>query len=150
MHLGLAPSFATPTRWPDATGRRGPPNVHVQGLVELARLFAAFDAIAVSRSGGSDVSAVSLAETEEALSVLSLQQGEGDRASTRMADYCITKEWMRTIIWQEALSRHLLSSTAYVELMTFRFPAVVSRDLLVSLKGFTQSDLLPLGRDQVS
>ncbi|KAG2417595.1 hypothetical protein HFD88_008814 [Aspergillus terreus] len=149
MHLGLAPSFATPTRWPDATSRRDPPNVHVQGLVELARLFAAFDAIAVSRSGGSDVSAVSLAETEEALSVLSLQQGEDDRASTRMADYCITKEWMRTIIWQEALSRHLLSSTAYVELMTFRFPAVVSRDLLVSLKGFTQSDLLPLGRDQL-
>ncbi|KAL5366218.1 C6 transcription factor [Aspergillus floccosus] len=149
MHLGLAPSFATPVRWPDATSQSSPPNVHVQGLVSLARLFAAFDAIAVSRSGGSDVSAVSLAETEEALSVLSLQQGEGDRASTRMADYCITKEWMRTIIWQEALSRHLLSSAAYVELMTFRFPTLVSRDLLFSLKGFTQSDLLPLGRDQL-
>ncbi|KAL4895046.1 C6 transcription factor [Aspergillus ambiguus] len=150
MHLGLAPSFVTPIHWPDVTSRSAPPNVHVQGLVELARLFAAFDAIAASRSrSGVDVSAVGLAETEGALSVLSLQQTDGHRVSTRMADYCITKEWMRMIIWQEALARHLLSSTSYVELMTFRFPAVVSRDLLFSLQGFTQADLLPLGRDQL-
>lgn len=57
---------------------------------------------------------------------------------------------MRTIVWQEALSGHLLSSTATTEVMTFRFPVIVGRDLLVSLHGLSEADLLPLGRDQVS
>lgn len=152
MHLGLAPSYSPPIRLPDVTRGSNASNVHVRGLVELARLFAAFDAVAMSRCSSldqSDLSPALLAQTEDALSLLSLTQGDGTQGSTRMADYCITKEWMRTIIWQEALSRHMLSSTSYIELMTFRFPAAVSRDLLYSLQGFTQSELLPLGRDQV-
>jgi hypothetical protein len=34
--------------------------------------------------------------------------------------------------------------------MTFGFPAQVGHDLLQALRGFSESDLLPLGRDQVS
>ena len=127
-------------------------NVHVQGLVELARLFATFDGLSVQRRTGktdcTTISADSLAETEAALSMLSLSCRY--EATSRMADHCITKEWMRTIVWQKALSRQLLSTTSYAELMTFKFPALVSRDLLYSLREFTESDLLPLGRDQVS
>ncbi|KAH8427629.1 putative C6 transcription factor [Aspergillus melleus] len=150
IHLGLAPSYTNPMVVPDLRGEPG--NVHVQGLVELARLFATFDALSVQRRTGkidrTTISADSLAETEAALSMLSLRCHY--EASSRVADHCITKEWMRTIVWQEALSRQLLSTSAYAELMTFKFPALVSRDLLYSLRKFTESDLLPLGRDQVS
>ncbi|PYH91416.1 C6 transcription factor [Aspergillus ellipticus CBS 707.79] len=149
MHLGLQPSYTSPIRLPEETGMDG--NADAKGLLELARLFAAFDGFSIKRRAGrwdeSGITADSLGETEAALSLLSF--GQKDRPSTRIADYCITKEWMRTIIWQEALSRHLLSSASYSELMTFKFPAVVSRDLLHSLQGFTESDLLPLGRDQL-
>ncbi|KAF9888161.1 hypothetical protein FE257_009156 [Aspergillus nanangensis] len=145
MHLGLTPSYSGSIRLPTVASA----NMHVQGLVELARLFAAFDGVSIGRSSATQVSATSLAQTEGELSVLSFGQGGNNKASTRLADYFITKEWMRTIIWQEALSRQLLSSSSYVDLMTFRFPALVSRDLLYELRGFTESDLLPLGRDQL-
>ncbi|KAK1143273.1 hypothetical protein N8T08_006800 [Aspergillus melleus] len=149
IHLGLAPSYTNPIVVPDMRGTTD--NVHVQGLVELARLFATFDGLSVQRRTGkidrTTISADSLAETETALSMLSLSCRY--EATSRMADHCITKEWMRTIVWQEALSRQLLSTTSYAELMTFRFPALVSRDLLYSLREFTESDLLPLGRDQL-
>lgn len=149
MHLGLEPSYTTPIRLPDEVDVGN--NADVKGLLELGRLFATFDRFSATRSNNARdkpvMTADSLAETETVLSMLSF--GKGDRPSTRIADYCITKEWMRTIIWQEALSRHLLSSKSGARLMTFRFPAVVSRDLLMSLQSFTESDLLPLGRDQV-
>ncbi|KAE8421724.1 hypothetical protein BDV36DRAFT_43040 [Aspergillus pseudocaelatus] len=149
MHLGLLPSYTSPIRLPERIYLAG--NEYAQGLLELAKLFAAFDSVSLKRSTSASnpdaISADCLTETEAALSMLSL--GEGGRATVRMADYCITKEWMRTIIWQEALSRQMLSSKAYAELLTFKFPAFVSRDLLYSLQGFSESDLLPLGRDQL-
>lgn len=151
IHLGLEPSYTDAVRVLDEQMVNH--NVHVQGLIELARLFATFDGLSVrrrhSRMNDQDViCAANLAEIEAALSMLSLSCH--NEASSRMADHCITKEWMRTIVWQEALSRQLLSTTSYAELMTFKFPAVVGRDLLYSLRYFTESDLLPLGRDQVS
>ncbi|GLA35493.1 hypothetical protein AnigIFM63309_011333 [Aspergillus niger] len=149
MHLGLEPSYTSPIRLPDEVDVGD--SADAKGLLELGRLFATFDGFSSGRSTNSRdrlvITADSLAKTETVLSMLSF--GKGDRPSTRIADYCITKEWMRTIIWQEALSQRLLSSKSGAQLMTFRFPAVVSRDLLMSLQGFTESDLLPLGRDQL-
>jgi hypothetical protein len=74
----------------------------------------------------------------------------GGQLSARTADCHITREWMRTILWQEALALGFLSSTSYIALMSFGFPAQIGRDLLLSLQYFTAADLLPLGRDQVS
>lgn len=149
MHLGLAPSYINPVRLPDVGPVSGRVNVHVQGLLGLIRLFVAFDNVSVQRRFCSlaGVPATTLEETEATLSTLFL--GRNSSASTRMADYYITKEWMRTIVWQTALSQRLLSSTSYTGLMTFDFPVVVSRDLLLSLRRFSELDLLPLGRDQV-
>ncbi|OJK02340.1 hypothetical protein ASPACDRAFT_41165 [Aspergillus aculeatus ATCC 16872] len=145
MHLGLQPSYTLPVVIPDLSSEG---NAEVKGLLQLGRLFATFDVTCGGRgSAGTSENAECLAEAEAALAVLSLGQEGGP--STRLADYCITKEWMRTMIWQKALSQRLLSSTSCTELMTFRFPAVVGRSLLCSLQGFTESDLLPLGRDQL-
>lgn len=147
LHLGLA-SYTPPIRVPSILGTVD--NIHVRGLIELARLFATFDGLSVQRRDQDQtaISSVNLAGTEAALSMLSLSCNE--EASPRMADHCITKNWMRTMVWQEALSRQLLSTASYADLLTFKFPALVSRDLLCSLREFTESDLLPLGRDQVS
>ncbi|PYI18421.1 hypothetical protein BO86DRAFT_406356 [Aspergillus japonicus CBS 114.51] len=145
MHLGRQPSYRRPVVIPhlDSEG-----NAEVKGLLELGRLFATFDGTCSGRGSASSLGSVEcLAEAEAALAVPSPGQEGGP--STRLADYCITKEWMRTMIWQKALAQRLLSSTSCLELMTFRFPAVVGRSLLGSLQGFTESDLLPLGRDQL-
>lgn len=143
MHLGLQPSYTLPVVIPDL-GSEG--SAELKGLLQLGQLFATFDVTCSGRESASTPEC--LAEAEATLAVLS--RGQEGGPSTRRADYCITKEWMRTMIWQKALSQRLLSSTSGTELMTFRFPAVVGRSLLCSLQGFTESDLLPLGRDQVS
>lgn len=124
-------------------------DIHVQGLLDLARLFIAFDQFSIRRNSNPAIdSATDLTEAENKLSSLCLSIS--DQVTTRTADCYITREWMRTIIWQEALSMGLLSSASFVDVMTFGFPAQVGHDLLQALGCFSESDLLPLGRDQVS
>ena len=146
MHLGLSPSYIESPRLTDLEESSN--DAHVQGLLDLVKLFMAFDRISIHRRSGNKSNSVTcLAETENRLSSLCL--GLANQRSTRMADCHITREWMRTILWQEALSMGLLSSSTSTDVMTFSFPAKVGRDLLHSLRFFSKGDLLPLGRDQV-
>lgn len=146
MHLGLSPSCIDP---PPLTGLGdSSEDIHVQGLLDLVRLFIAFDQVTLHHKIRNELtSATHLTETENRLSSLCLNLA--DQISTRTADCHITREWMRTILWQKALSMGLLSSSTSSDVMTFSFPAKVSRDLLHSLRLFSETDLLPLGRDQV-
>lgn len=119
-----------------------------RGLIDLVRLFVAFDHISVRRQPHASItSAPCLTDTESKLSSVRLTD---DQISARTADCHITREWMRTILWQKALALGLLSSTSYTAMMNFGFPGQIGRDLLRSLRYFTAADLLPLGRDQVS
>ncbi|KAL1970007.1 hypothetical protein VTN77DRAFT_6412 [Rasamsonia byssochlamydoides] len=140
MHLGLTPSYAQSFCIPAVDSSTS--NVHVHGLLELARLFATFD-----QCSDMMVSTELLIASETALHRLSMCAENA--AVARLADYCITREWMRTIIWQRALSLGMLSSRSSSAVMTFSFPVQVSRDLLSALRGFSSEDLLPLGRDQL-
>ncbi|KAJ5650716.1 uncharacterized protein N7484_004439 [Penicillium longicatenatum] len=147
MHLGLAPSYVDP---PPLKALRNAPGIdaHVQGLLELVKLFVAFDQISIRRKSQGELEPITyLTDTETKLSTLCFKLA--NQVSTRSADCHITREWMRTILWQEALSLGLLSSSSSTAVMTFSFPAQVSRDLLHSLRYFSDTDLLPLGRDQL-
>ncbi|KAJ6028625.1 hypothetical protein N7540_004201 [Penicillium herquei] len=147
MHLGLSPSYVDP---PPLEGLENSPDAdfHAQGLLDLIKLFVAFNRISVRRKSQVGLSPmVDLADTETKLSTLQLKLA--DNISTRTADCHITREWMRTILWQEALSSGLLSSSSGTSIMTFSFPTKVGRDLLHSLRCFSETDLLPLGRDQL-
>ncbi|KAJ5646633.1 hypothetical protein N7490_003005 [Penicillium lividum] len=147
MHLGLSPSYVDSPHLEDLENTPGI-DVHAQGLLDLVKLFVAFNQISVRREleVGTDPT-LSLTDTEARLSTLCLKLA--DQISTRTADCHITREWMRTILWQKALSLGLLSSSFSTSIMSFSFPAQVGRDLLHSLRHFSQSDLLPLGRDQL-
>ncbi|OQD83620.1 hypothetical protein PENANT_c016G07202 [Penicillium antarcticum] len=147
LHLGLSPSYTDAPLLVGIESALGA-DIHAQELLELVRLFIAFDLISVRRkTEAGSIVATDLTETERQLPSLSFSMG--DHGSTRAADYHVTREWMRTIIWQEALTMGLLSSVAYTSVMTFAFPAQVGRDLLQALRGCSEADLLPLGRDQL-
>jgi hypothetical protein len=143
MHLGLSPSYTQGFCIPATIDSSATTNGHVRGLIELARLFVTFDQC--SDLIVSDELLLIAAET--ALQERSMCAENA--ALVRLADYCITREWMRTIIWQRALSLGLLSSLSSSALMTFSFPVQVGRDLLSAMQRFSREDLLPLGRDQV-
>ncbi|KAJ6188380.1 hypothetical protein N7519_003288 [Penicillium mononematosum] len=124
-------------------------DVHAQGLLELVKLFIAFNQISIQRHSRPGITmATHLTDTET--KVASLCFSMANNISTRTADYHITREWMRTILWQEALNMGLLSSSACESVLAFGFPAQVGRALLQALRGFSETDLLPLGRDQAS
>ncbi|KAI2686111.1 hypothetical protein CBS147333_4610 [Penicillium roqueforti] len=147
LHLGLSPSYIDP---PVLIHLEGDMNadVHAQGLLELVKLFIAFDQISVRRNSRPGIiMATHLTNTE--VKVASLCFSMANHVSTRTADYHITREWMRTILWQEALNMNLLSSSACEPVLAFGFPAQVGRALLQALRGFSETDLLPLGRDQL-
>ncbi|CAG8931149.1 unnamed protein product [Penicillium salamii] len=147
LHLGLSPSYNEPLSITELE-MDNDADVEAQGLLELAKLFVAFDRIAVRRKSPTRATTVDLTDTENKLSSLSFCMA--DLVSARTADYHITRQWMRTILWQHALSMGLLSSAAYETVLTFVFPVQVGRDLLQALRWFCETDLLPLGRDQVS
>lgn len=145
MHLGLSPSYIDP---PPLEGLEESTDNHVQGLLNLVRLFMAFDQISLRHKPRNENNCVThLTETETRLSSLYLNLA--DPISTRTADCHITRQWMRTIVWQKALSMQLLSSSNSTDVMTFNFPSKVGRDLLHALRLYSETDLLPLGRDQV-
>ena len=147
MHLGLSPSYVDAL---SLEGLENNPNadIHAQGLLNLTRLFVAFNRVSIRRKSQVGLSPImDLVDTEAKLSMLGLNLV--DDVSTITADCHITREWMRTILWQEALSLGLLSSSSNTSVMTFAFPAQVGRNLLHSLRCFSETDLLPLGRDQV-
>lgn len=124
-------------------------DVHARGLLELVKLFIAFDQISVRRNSRPGIIlATHLTDTEAKIASLCFTMD--NHVSTRTADYYITREWMRTILWQEALTMGLLSSSACTSVLAFGFPAQVGRALLQALRGFSETDLLPLGRDQAS
>lgn len=148
LHLNLSPSYIDP---PELINLERDMNAdfHAQGLLELVKLFIAFDQISIRRNSRPGViMATHLTDTE--LKVASLCFSMANHVSTRSADYHITREWMRTILWQEALALGLLSSSPCTSVLAFGFPAQVGRALLQALRGFSDTDLLPLGRDQAS
>ncbi|KAJ5267163.1 hypothetical protein N7478_009971 [Penicillium angulare] len=147
MHLGLSPSYIDPPCL-ERLEYSSDVDIHVQGLLDIVKLFVAFDRVSFRRQSNAEASsAAELARTEKRLSTLCLKLA--DTVSTRTADCHITREWMRTILWQKALSLGLLSSSSGSTVLKFSFPTQVGHDLLHSLRWFSETDLLPLGRDQL-
>ncbi|KAJ5173115.1 hypothetical protein N7492_005708 [Penicillium capsulatum] len=146
LHLGLSPSYIDS---PLLESLEDSPeaDAHAQGLLDLVNLFIAFDQISIGRKCHRGRSVFDLTGTEMKLSSMHLELT--DCISTRTADCHITRQWMRIILWQEALTGGLLSSSSDSLVMTFGFPAQVCHDLLLSLRHISETDLLPLGRDQL-
>jgi hypothetical protein len=117
-------------------------NAHVKGMIALAGLFVTFDQC-IKDYTSKDM----LVESERLLRESEISSE--DVNATRFADLSITKEWMRTMIWQNALSAGYLSFDSQETSLGFIFPVAIGRDLLSALRGFSSDDLLPLGRDQV-
>lgn len=129
----------------------GEDNGYVQGLINLARLFVTFDSSSIphaSRHGKVPISESQLVGVEETLLEIAVPLERFD--IVQRVDFLVTKQWMRILLWQHAMSRGLLSSVSSHQSMTFLFPVQVVRDLLAWMMLFSTYNLMPLGRDQVS
>lgn len=124
-----------------------------KGLLELGSLFAAYDLTLNHRPYQASEAVSSYTNKQLLITVHDTLTRNTPRPTDydliQRADYLITKHWMQILLWHQALSQGLLSSTSNVESMTFLFPSHIAQDLLASIATMTESDLLPLGRDQV-
>ena len=49
----------------------------------------------------------------------------------QLADLLVSREWLKTIVWQLCVSKAMLSSSSSEESMSFRYPVAIARDLLL-------------------
>lgn len=128
-------------------------DIYGEGLVELGSLFAVFDSTFRHRPRHVSEQSPPVSDKQLLVAVHNSLTINMPRPATydplRRADYYITKQWMKVLLWQQAMSRGLLSSASDVESMTFLFPSQIAQELLASMTRISQDDLLPLGRDQV-
>lgn len=124
-----------------------------KGLIELATLFVAFDAFfyrtarymyETSQASSEQYRLIAVQRSLESIAPKALEYDLVQRA-----DYNITRHWMRILIWQQAMSRSLLSSYADDDSMTFIFPSQIAQDFLTSITINSKEHLVSLGRDQV-
>ncbi|KUJ09907.1 uncharacterized protein LY89DRAFT_597187 [Mollisia scopiformis] len=125
-------------------------DVCVQGLTNLASLFVAFDSSSVpqfSRYKEFPVSKYRLIELEGIFANTSPPPKHF--SISQQADILATTNWMKILLWQQAMSRGFLSSSSSCGFMTFVYPAQVCQEVLRRIRLFSTQDLVPLGRDQL-
>ena len=105
------------------------------GFLDLVTLFQKFDNKFISFWNRPSLSPLSVQP------VVQLQQFLKDaipkvseRTEIQQADLLISRQWLKTIVWQLCVSRRLLSSNTTVEAMSFHFPVVIAREVILILR----------------
>lgn len=128
--IALPPLPYLPVRDPSL-----PPGVH-DGFVQIIKLFSLVDRDFVGNWLGSHngSTAVTSSWVEDKQKQIDAEHAGDDEEVSRLtdmqqADLVITKHWLRTLVWQMAMSKCLLSSAASKESMSLLFPVRLSKQL---------------------
>ncbi|KAH8669698.1 hypothetical protein BGZ60DRAFT_408074 [Tricladium varicosporioides] len=113
----------------------GPEEMILSGFIDLVSLFQNFDDDFISLWN------LSTAPSEKATSLQSLVQLQdilkfsipnvAERTEIQQADLLISRQWLKTMVWQLSLSKRLLSSNASTESMSFHYPVTIAREVVL-------------------
>jgi len=112
-----------------------PPGIH-QGFTQIIKVFSLIDGDFLrywigSHTGSTSVTATWVEEKQKQIDAE--KAGNDDQVhyltDMQQADLVITKYWLRTLVWQMAMSKCLLSSVASKESMSLLFPVRLSSQL---------------------
>jgi hypothetical protein len=111
----------------------GPEATILLGFLDLVSLFQNFDDTFLSIWNLSATNAPVLPERLIHLQkVLGLALPEvSRRTAIQQADLLVTRQWLKTMVWQLCVTKRLLSSATTNECMSFRYPIVIARDVAV-------------------
>ncbi|KAN0089883.1 hypothetical protein V8E51_018462 [Hyaloscypha variabilis] len=62
-----------------------------------------------------------------------------DRTEIQQADLLISRQWLKTIVWQLCVSKGLLSSSSTNESMSFNYPVTIARDVVLTSRLLPQT-----------
>jgi hypothetical protein len=104
----------------------------LSGFLDLASLFQNFDDtflslwnLSVANSAASPESLIHLQDT-----LKSALPDVSDRTEIQQADLLVSRQWLKTIVWQLCVSKGLLSSSPTHECMSFHYPVTIARDVV--------------------
>ncbi len=154
--LTLQRTISLPTVSPD--DRDAPV---LSGFLDLVSLFQHFDDNFVRLWNYSsqtpalpfsdDISPVSSTQLENLQSVLELSIPEVFKSSEiQQADLLISRQWLKTMVWQLCVTKGLLSSSSKDESMSFHYPVSIARDVVVVSKSLSKEAFEPHGVGIVS
>ncbi|KAK0127519.1 hypothetical protein ONS96_007053 [Cadophora gregata f. sp. sojae] len=108
----------------------GPEATILSGFLDLVSLFQHFDEsfMTLWNMSGSDSSPQALIQLQEILKT-AIPDGS-DRTEIQQADLRVSRQWLRTLVWQLCVSKGFLSSKSSDESMSFQYPISIARDVV--------------------
>ena len=111
----------------------GPEATILSGFLDLVALFQNFGDPFVSLwnlSGDSIALPQPLVRLQDFLNYAIPNVSE--RTEIQQADLLVSRQWLKTIVWQLCLSNGLLSSTSTTESMSFHYPVTIARHVILA------------------
>jgi hypothetical protein len=111
----------------------GPEATILHGFLDLVSLFQNFDDTFLSLWNLSTAhSTISPQRLIHLQNILGLALPEvSRRTEIQQADLLVTRQWLKTMVWQLCVTKGLLSSATTNECMSFHYPIVIARDVAV-------------------
>jgi hypothetical protein len=133
----------------------------LSGFLDLVSLFEHFDDDFVKLWNVSsktpafplsdDVSPVSSSQLGGLQEVLDLSIPDvSKRKEVQQADLLISRQWLKTMVWQLCVTKGLLSSSSSSESMSFHYPVSIARDVVLVSKNLNKEAFEPHGVGIVS
>lgn len=106
----------------------------LSGFLDLVSLFKDFDDTFLALWNATQIDP----DKANSSALLSLQStlksavpNVSQRAEVQQADLLVSRQWLKTMVWQLCVSKGLLSSSSYDESMSFTYPITIARDVVL-------------------
>jgi hypothetical protein len=78
-----------------------------------------------------DVAAISATQLSALQTILAMSIPDvNKRTEVQQADLLISRQWLKTMVWQLCVTKGLLSSVTMDESMSFHYPVAIARDVV--------------------
>jgi hypothetical protein len=123
---------------PPATDEDPTETVRLSGFIHLIKLYKPFDETFFGLWNRTRHGAVPswLVDLQRQLS--DALPGYIDSTETQAVDLKMSQQWLKTMVWQLAISHGFISSMASDNTLSFRYPIEISRDLVEMSNEFSQ------------
>lgn len=134
----------------------------ISGFLDLVSLFQNFDdnfvalwnfstRTAALPFADADAAAVSANHLSALQAILATSIPDVEtRTKVQQADLLISRQWLKTMVWQLCVTKGLLSSASMNESMSFHYPVTIARDVVAVSRNFHRESFEPHGPGIVS
>ncbi|KAH8585495.1 hypothetical protein B0O99DRAFT_530662 [Bisporella sp. PMI_857] len=113
----------------------GPEEKILSGFIDLVSLFQNFDDDFISLWNPSTNPSEKVTSLQPLIQLQNILKcsipNVAERTEIQQADLLVSRQWLKTMVWQLSLSKRLLSSKPPTESMSFHYPITIARDVVL-------------------